>query len=42
MGDWYWTHKVLERLFEFVWLHPGWTLFIVYSMFQNSVTVRRG
>lgn len=35
--EWYYTNMVLERMFHFIWLHPGWTLFIVYTIFHNTV-----
>ena len=33
---WYWTHKVIERLFHFVWLHPGWTIFFIIMIFHHG------
>jgi len=40
--EWYWTHKVIERLMEFVWIHPAWTIFIIYGIFHHTCITRRG
>ena len=32
----FYTRKVLEVLFYWIWLHPGWTLFIIYSIFKSN------
>jgi len=33
--NWHWTNKVIERLFEFVWLHPAWTIIIIAAIFGS-------
>ena len=43
-ANWYWAQIVLNRLFHFVWLHPGWTVFIILVVFKYqpfSVTFRK-
>jgi hypothetical protein len=41
-NNWYWTHKVIERLFEFVWLHPAWTIFFLILLFSSSNANSKG
>jgi len=40
--EWHWTNLVLERMFNFIWLHPGWTIFIIACIFgSTTVSTKR-
>ena len=38
MQDLYYTKLVLEELFEWIYRHPGWTIFFIFFCLGNSWT----